>query len=516
MLRISRARCHREAEKPERAGDNIDDTLEGVRQNGQRMGVEPRHQLDPKNHYGNNEYDALKADAAPDYILLRFVLHFLSFRPEKQPFTIFWKEINQRTLFLLSVRKTVNILINSFRLTFQEIKVNKLRTFLSLIGISFGIFCIIGVLATVNSLEINIQNQLQSLGTNTVYIDKWEYGGSSDYPWWKYQKRPDMRYHEMGLIRERSQLTDAIAFVISSRVNIIYQDFALEGVNMEGATEEKNDITPHEIQYGRYISGNEFLDGSPVVVMGYTNAENLFDQPESAIGKQVKIRNKSATVVGVIKKVGTSLIGENTDQSIYTSYRFARQLLNESNASPTIVVKGREGVSTDALADELEGIMRSIRKLSPTEEDNFTLNKISTLSDRITSTFKSINLGGWAIGILSLVVGAFGISNIMFVTVKERTPVIGLKKAIGAKKRSILAEFLLEAAIICVLGGIMGVFLVFLLTLVLTGLLNFPVFISIGVLSLAIIICIIVGIISGIIPAYTAANLDPVVAIRSN
>lgn len=362
---------------------------------------------------------------------------------------------------------------------------------------------------------MNIQNQLKSLGTNTVYIDKWDYDGGPDYPWWKYQKRPDTRFEELGYIKERSQLTEAIAFVIDSRVNVIYDDFALEGVTMEGATEEKNDITPLEIQYGRYISGNEFMDGSPVVVMGYTNAENLFDDPQRAVGKQIKIRNKTATIIGVIKKVGTSLIGENTDQSVYTSYRFARQIVNEANASPKIVVKGKPDVSTDALADELEGIMRSIRKLGPTEEDNFTLNKISVLSERITSTFKSINLGGWAIGILSLVVGAFGISNIMFVTVKERTPIIGLKKAIGAKKRSILAEFLLEAALICILGGIMGLILVFLLTLVLTGLLNFPVFISIGVLTLAIVICIIVGIISGIIPAYSAANLDPVVAIRS-
>lgn len=413
------------------------------------------------------------------------------------------------------MRKTFNILINSIKLTFQELKANKLRTFLSLIGISFGIFCIIGVIATVSSLEMNIQNQLKGLGTNSVYIDKWDYNGGPDYPWWKYQKRPETRYSELLLIKERSQLMETAAFAIDRRVNIIHNDLALEGVSFEGATEEKNDITPLSIQFGRNISGSEYTFGSPVIVMGYTNAENLFGSPERAIGKQVKILSKIATIIGVLEKKGTSLIGENPDQSVYTSYRFARQIMKEENSSPKIIVKGKENISTDALADELEGIMRSIRKLGPTEEDNFTLNKISALSDRITQTFKSINLGGWIIGLLSLVVGAFGISNIMFVTVKERTPIIGLKKAIGAKKRSILSEFLLEAAIICIMGGIIGIFLVFLLTLVLTGLLNFPVFLSVGVLSLAFIICIVVGILSGFIPAYSASNLDPVVAIRS-
>lgn len=412
------------------------------------------------------------------------------------------------------MRKTFTILANSFRLTLQELRVNKLRTFLSLIGISFGIFCIIGVLATVNSLELNIQNQLNQFGSNTIYIDKWDYSGSADYPWWKFQKRPNMRYDEMSLIKERSQLIENIAFAISTSVNIIYNDFSISS-NLEGATPEKMEITPVEIQYGRYLTINEFNDGSPVAVMGYTNAETLFDDPENAVGKQVKIKNKIVTIIGVIKKTGNSMIGENVDQGTYSSYRFVRQMTNEGSANPVIITTGRPGVTNAALADELEGIMRSVRKLKPTEEDNFTLNQISALSERISGTFRSINLGGWAIGILSLVVGAFGISNIMFVTVKERTPVIGLKKAIGAKKRSILTEFLLEAAIICLLGGIMGLLMVFALTLVLTGLLNFPVFISVGILSLAVFICIVVGIVSGIIPAYSAANLDPVVAIRS-
>lgn len=414
-----------------------------------------------------------------------------------------------------SMRKTLNILASSFRLTMQELMVNKLRTALSLIGISFGIFCIIGVLATVNSLEANIQNQIKSLGSNTIYIDKWDYNGGPDYPWWKFINRPVPKFSEVEAIKQRSQLAKNIAFVINANVQVEYQDYALTGVNVFGVSEEENEIQPITMVYGRFISETEFALGSPVAIIGYTNAESLFLDPALAIGKEVKIKGTKARVIGVIKKMGTSMIGWDYDQCFITSYRFAREIFNEQNSRPKIIVNGNENVSSVALADELEGVMRSVRKLSPKQEDDFTVNQISGFSDKISSFFVSVNIGGWAIGILSLIVGAFGIANIMFVTVKERTSMIGLKKAIGAKKRSILSEFLLESATICIMGGLMGLILVYILTVVLTKAFNFPVFISAGILILAISICIVIGILAGIIPAYSASRLDPVVAIRS-
>jgi putative ABC transport system permease protein len=196
-------------------------------------------------------------------------------------------------------------------------------------------------------------------------------------------------------------------------------------------------------------------------------------------------------------------------------FRFARNIANEKTSSPTIIVTGKNNVPSQALADDLEGVMRSIRKLSPKQDDNFAINQISGATERVSSVFANINIGGWAIGILSLVVGAFGIANIMFVTVKERTPIIGLKKAIGAKRKSILSEFLLESAIICILGGLIGLLLVYLLTLVLSSMFSFPVFISGGILFLAISLCVIIGVLAGLLPALSAARLDPVVAIRS-
>jgi putative ABC transport system permease protein len=412
------------------------------------------------------------------------------------------------------MRKTLYILASAFRLTMQELKVNKVRTALSLIGISFGIFCIIGVLATVNSLQANIQNQINSLGTNTIFIDKWVYSGGPDYPWWKYVNRPEPKFEEVNFIKQRSHLAKNVAFEIDSRLTIEYESYALEGVTVLGLTEDYNQIVPITMGYGRYFSGVEFASGSSVAILGYTNAENLFVNASLAVGKEIKIKGMKATIIGVIKKSGESMFGD-VDQQLIIPYRFARQIFNEKFSGPKILVKGKDNVSSAALADELEGVMRSIRKLSPKQVDNFSLNLISSFSDRVSSLFSSINLGGWAIGILSLIVGAFGIANIMFVTVKERTAMIGLKKAVGAKKRSILTEFLLESAIICLMGGFMGLILVYLLTIVLTNIFNFPVFISIGILTLAISICIIIGIAAGFIPAYNASRLDPVVAIRS-
>ena len=413
------------------------------------------------------------------------------------------------------MRTMLNILSSSFRLTMQELMVNKLRTALSLIGISFGIFCIIGVLATVNSLEMNIQNEIKGLGTNTIYIDKWEYKGGADYPFWKYVNRPLPKYEELAFIKQRSQLASHMAYNVNNIGNVEYNNNVLQGVTFYGITEEQNLIQPIIIEYGRYISSSEFVAGSSVVIIGYDNAEKLFIKAELAVGKEVILNGKKAKVIGVIKKEGKSFIGWNYDQCIMIPYRFIRNIFDEKRSNAFIIAMGKEGISSVAFKDELEGVMRSVRKLSPKTGDNFSLNDVSGFSDQVSSVFVSINIGGWAIGLLSLIVGAFGIANIMFVTVKERTAMIGLKKAIGAKRRSILLEFLFEAAIICIMGGLIGLVLVYILTVVLSNVFSFPVYISAGILTLAISMCIIIGILAGIIPASIAARLDPVVAIRS-
>jgi putative ABC transport system permease protein len=415
------------------------------------------------------------------------------------------------------MRRTIEIIGNGFRMAMQELWKNKLRTFLSLFGITIGIFCIIGVLATVNSLEHNIQNEIKSLGTNTIYIDKWDYsaGGGPDYPWWRYVKRPEPKFDEIKQIKERTPSAKFVAFDITTNDNIAYEDNSLSNVNIYGNSEEFQDIQPVDIAYGRYITESEFDHGSAVMVIGNEVAEKLFVSPEIAVGKLMQVRGKKLEVVGVIKKQGQSMIGGwRFDQSVIMPYKFARNIMFARNSNPVILVQGKDNLRSVALKDDLKGAMRAIHRLNPRQEDDFALNDINDFSEAVSNIFGPLNTGGWIIAGISLLVGMFGVANIMFVTVRERTSQIGLKKAIGAKKRVILSEFLLESAFLCLVGGLMGLLLVFVLTKILSGLLHFPIFISTSNLITAISICVIVGVAAGIIPASQAARMDPVAAIR--
>lgn len=396
----------------------------------------------------------------------------------------------------------------------EELRNNKLRTFLSLFGITIGIFCIIGVLATVDSLKLKVQADIKSLGSNTIYVDKWQYGNDDgNFAWWKYIKRPYPKLHEMADIQARSQLASDVAYTIRTNSDLDYKDFSLSNVQSFGVTENFSQIVSVPIAYGRYVSDAEFKQGSPVAIMGFTNAENLFGNPENALGKQVKYKGKYLNIIGVVKKQGTSFAWQFDEAVVLPYYLLASMVVIEYN-SPLIMVKGKENISSEALVDELKGIMRSIHRLSPLEEDDFALNDINMFSKQMDSVFGSVNLGGWAIAGLSLIVGTFGVANIMFVTVRERTSQIGLKKAIGAKSSTILTEFLLESSFLCLMGGLIGLILVFLLTKLLSAIMPFPIYISFATLSLAISICVVVGVLSGIIPATIAARMNPVVAIR--
>lgn len=415
------------------------------------------------------------------------------------------------------MRRTLEIIGSSFKMAMQELWKNKLRTFLSLFGITIGIFCIIGVLATVNSLEHNIQSEIKSLGTNTIYIDKWDYsaGGGPDYPWWKFIKRPEPKYDEIKQIKERTPSAKYVAFNINANDRVEYRDNTLSGVNLYGNSSDFQNIQPVDIAHGRYITESEFDHGSAVIIIGNEVSEKLFLSAERAVGKTIQVRGKKVQVIGVVKKQGQTMIGGwQFDQSVIMPYNFAKNIMYERNASPVILVQGLDNLSSVALKDDLKGAMRAIHKLNPREEDDFALNDINEFSEAVSNIFVPLNIGGWIIAGISLIVGMFGVANIMFVTVRERTSQIGLKKAIGAKKRVILVEFLLESAFLCIIGGLMGLLLVFILTKILSGLLHFPIFISTSNLIMAITICFIVGVAAGIIPASQAARMDPVAAIR--
>ena len=398
----------------------------------------------------------------------------------------------------------------------QELKVNKLRTFLSLFGITIGIFCIIGVLATIDSLKGKIQNDLASFGNNTIYIDKWDYGGGPEYPWWKFMKRPSMKIEEMDIIKKKSNLAANMAFFTSTQATFTQEENVLKGVNIYGITNEYKAVQSFNIGVGRYFSEADFLRGGPLGVIGYKVAEELFGKAEKALGKTISYGGRRLMVIGIIEKQGTAIInGFDYDKSVLTTHQYFASIFNPDNSNPYIMVQAKPGVPSALLQQELTGVMRQIRKLSPTEEDNFTCNDVAQFKDQIDSVFGSINSGGWAIAGLSLIVGAFGVANIMFVTVRERTSQIGLKKAIGAKSSTILYEFLLESAFLCIIGGLVGLFLVWILTVALGSVLPFPLHIAPSIVFLALSICIVLGVISGIIPASIAAKMNPVEAIRT-
>jgi putative ABC transport system permease protein len=415
--------------------------------------------------------------------------------------------------------KVLTILWNSFKMALQELRVNKLRTFLSLFGITIGIFCIIGVLATIDSLQTKIKSDLSSFGNNTIYIDKWSYGGGGgegDYPWWKYMKRPSMKVSEMETIQKKSYLASNIAFFVSSTQSFTYEENILKGINMYGITNDFNKIQVFNIGYGRYFKDTDFERGVPLGVIGYEVASELFGKPEKALGKIVSYRGRRLAVIGIIEKQGSSMIGGfDYDKSCIVTYNYFASVFNPDNSSPYIMVQAKPGIPSKALQDELNGVMRQLRKLSPTQEDNFTCKDVAQFKDQIESVFGSINSGGWAIAGLSLIVGAFGVANIMFVTVRERTSQIGLKKAIGARSSTILYEFLLESAFLCIIGGLVGLFLVWILALSLSAVLPFAITIAPSIIGLALSICIILGVIAGIIPASIAAKMNPVDAIRT-
>jgi len=415
--------------------------------------------------------------------------------------------------------KVLTILWNSFKMALQELRVNKLRTFLSLFGITIGIFCIIGVLATIDSLQTKIKSDLSSFGNNTIYIDKWSYGGGGgegDYPWWKYMKRPSMKVSEMETIQKKSYLASNIAFFVSSTQSFTYEENILKGISMYGITNDFNKIQVFNIGYGRYFKDTDFERGVPLGVIGYEVASELFGKPEKALGKIVSYRGRRLAVIGIIEKQGSSMIGGfDYDKSCIVTYNYFASVFNPDNSSPYIMVQAKPGIPSKALQDELNGVMRQLRKLSPTQEDNFTCNDVAQFKDQIESVFGSINKGGWAIAGLSLIVGAFGVANIMFVTVRERTSQIGLKKAIGARRSTILYEFLLESAFLCIIGGLVGLFLVWILALALSAVLPFAITIAPSIIFLALSICIILGVIAGIIPASIASKMNPVDAIRS-
>lgn len=414
--------------------------------------------------------------------------------------------------------RSLKIFWHSLLMALQELRVNKTRTFLSLLGVMIGIFCIIAVFTLTKSLEINVRNEMSSLGSNVIYIQRWPWGGA-DGDWWKYVQRPSTNYDEFKALRQRVNNASAFAYVYESGNKTVERgDDYMENVDMLAITGGFDHIQSINMTAGRFFTPAETTGNGMIIILGANIWQGLFGSARSAIGQHVDFAGRRFTVVGTLSAYGKNIIGGfDYDNSVLLPYSAARQIVNDRNnwVDPFIMVKAAPHTGTPELKEEVRGAMRAIRHLKPTEDDNFALNELSMMAGQTEKIFGSINLGGMMIGIFALIVGAFGIANIMFVTVKERTNVIGLKKAIGARRSTIMQEFLIEAIILCLIGGLLGMLLVFIVTKLISSFVFFEIYMTAGIILFGLIISIATGVIAGVIPALSASKLDPVVAIRS-
>lgn len=404
----------------------------------------------------------------------------------------------------------------SIKMAWNALVANKLRTILSLLGITIGIMAIITVFTLVDSMEKNIRDNVQSLGDNTVYVQKWPWATGSNYQWWKYWQRPECDLSDFREVQKRSQAAEAVVFMASKNKSVEHQSTVVENVSVVAVTYDYDRIKSFELVAGRYFTLLETNAGKNVCIIGMAVAQGLFGE-KNPVGKTIKVFKRKLTVIGVFGIEGESIFGNSVDNQVLMPINYARQVtrIDRRSANPTIMVRGKTGVETEALKDELRGIMRSIRSLKPKAEDNFALNEISVLSNSLESLFDILNIAGTIIGGFSILVGGFGIANIMFVSVKERTHLIGIEKSLGAKNWFILLEFLSEAVFLSLMGGISGLIIVYLLTFVASYALDVDIYLTLSNILKGIGISVSIGLISGIIPAYLASRLSPVEAIRS-
>src|SRR6056297_1761978 len=408
-------------------------------------------------------------------------------------------------LYLLLIKE-------SFLFAFNALKVNRLRTLLTLLGITIGIFAIISVFTVVDSLENNIKTSLSSLGDDIVYVQKWPWAPEpgEEYAWWEYLNRPLPSLKEYELIKKRSDKAQYVNFAVSTMRKVKYKNLTATDVIIWANT--------HEFEKGRYFTPLESATGKNICLIGDQISNDLFKGIDP-VGKEIKIQGRKITIVGKIKKEGKDILntGGSLDEMIVLPVNFAKTLMDikSDNTNPMIMVKAKEGISIPEFKDELRSILRSVRTLHPQEKDNFALNQSSILDSVFKSIFGVINLAGWLIGGFSILVGGFGIANIMFVSVKERTNLIGIQKALGAKRFFILFQFLFESVLLSLVGGVIGLFFIYFGSLFANTQTELNIALTFGNILLGLTISIVIGIISGFAPARSAARLNPVEAINT-
>ncbi|MBK6860811.1 MAG: ABC transporter permease [Saprospiraceae bacterium] len=412
----------------------------------------------------------------------------------------------------------LRIVLDSFNQAIQQLTSNKLRSFLTLLGITIGIFCVIAVLSSVDSLEENIVQSFDKFGNDVIYVDKWPWSEDPGQNYYKYMARPVADINDLRNIQNKSKLAQAasLAVFLPGRTTK-FMDVVVEGAYMAGITDDYDKIIKLEFEDGNYFSARDFQIGGNQTILGNKLALSLFPKG-NGVGKEINIGGQKFQVVGILKKEGKSIISiMPNDEAVFIPFNTARKLVSinsSSNWGTLLSVKANKGVDLEELKYEVSSIIRPGRGLKPREKDNFSINRITMLTNLVDKVFGVINFAGFIIGLFSMLVGAFGVANIMFVSVKERTNLIGIKMAIGAKRYFILLEYLIEAIILCIIGGLVGLVIVWGALFILAKVLEFPIYMSFQNIALGISLSILIGIVAGIIPAIIASRMDPVEAIR--
>jgi len=413
----------------------------------------------------------------------------------------------------------IRLIFESFRFAWNALTQNLLRTILSLTGVTIGIFAIIAALTVVDSLKDNIEDSLAFLGTEVIYVEKYPFSFTPEYPWWKYYKRPQVVYNEYKYLESTLKNSSTICFfAVAGGRTIKRKSSSIGGINFWGATVGHADLFELNIIEGRYFSLREFDYATNAAIIGHDVKMTLFPN-ESPIGKEIIIKGLKYTVIGLMKEAGETLFSTpSNDESVIVPFKALKKLYytgKRRGLGAKIWIKGIEDdVGLIELENEVRGLMRNYRGLRPKDDDSFAINRPEAIMNSLQGVFDVLKSAGWFIGIFSILVGAFGIANIMFVTVSERTGVIGIQKSLGAKNFFILFQFLFEAIFLSLIGGCLGLFLVYLGTFIDLG--SFVLSLNVKNIVLGIGISSFVGVAAGIIPALMAARLDPVVAIRSN
>jgi len=401
----------------------------------------------------------------------------------------------------------LSLFLENFRISLTAVLANKMRSLLTALGVVIGILAVTLMGTLISGLDHSFEKSMEFLGKDVLYIRKFEWFG--DKEWWEMRNRPNIDLKHADIIRDRSQYARYVAPISEWYTSVKRDDDDISGVRVTGTTNEYALISTAEIDKGRFFSNSESRSGSRVAVIGKDIKDALFEN-EQAIGNKIRIGNYTFRVIGEVEKQGKFLGMFSMDKQIIIPLGTHQRLFTRRGWTG-INVKVAESDLNDA-TEELTAMMRQLRHIRPSKENNFALNRQDPFKEQYAMIKLAIGGTGLFITILSLVVGGIGIANIMFVTVKERTREIGVRKALGATPKMILAQFLMESVTICLFGGLLGMGLAWGGSFIIDQ--YFPSDMPLGLAITALGLSTVVGVISGLAPSYKAAKLDPIDALR--